>query len=128
MILDTSVVVAILLKEPASDPLVERIYEAPEVGIGAPSLVECGVVLTYRLGGGAQEMIHGFLRRFRVTELPFTERHWEAGVEAVERFGKGRHPARLNLGDCMSYAVARVEKRPLLFIGNDFPLTDISSQ
>ena len=57
--------------------------------------------------------------------VPFGELHFGAAVEAWLRFGKGRHPAALNFGDCMSYAVAKVANTPLLFVGEDFPQTDI---
>jgi ribonuclease VapC len=57
--------------------------------------------------------------------VAFGEPHWRAALEAFRRFGKGRHPAGLNFGDCLSYAVARVAGHPLLFVGNDFSCTDI---
>jgi ribonuclease VapC len=57
--------------------------------------------------------------------IPFTEDHWRVAVEAYARFGKGRHAASLNFGDCLTYAVARLAERPLLFVGSDFAKTDL---
>jgi ribonuclease VapC len=57
--------------------------------------------------------------------LPLDERHWVVAVDAFERFGKGRHPAAPNFGDCLTYAVAHVARRPLLYVGDDFARTDL---
>jgi ribonuclease VapC len=62
-----------------------------------------------------------------VLVIPFGEPHWSAAATAFIRFGKGRHPAALNYGDCMTYATARVAERPLLYVGNDFAQTDIEA-
>jgi ribonuclease VapC len=67
-----------------------------------------------------------FLRDFQVTPIAFGELHWLEALEAFRRFGKGRHPAALNFGDCMSYATAKLAGRPLLFVGDDFTRTDIA--
>lgn len=125
MILDSSAVVAIITGEPIGDELAVRITEAGRVAIAAPSLVECGIVLVRRYDRRGSDMLDDFLERFRVAELPFTPVHWRAAMVAFLRFGKGRHPARLNFGDCLTYAAAAVEDQPLLFIGNDFSRTDI---
>lgn len=68
-----------------------------------------------------------FLDDYRVTLLDFNERHVEAAVRAFVRYGKGRHPARLNYGDCMAYAIAKLAGAPLLFVGDDFVATDIEA-
>ena len=60
-----------------------------------------------------------------IQEVPFGEIHWREAMDAYRRFGKGRHPAALNFGDCMTYAVAKLAGEPLLFTGNDFELTDL---
>ena len=72
-------------------------------------------------------MLTGALRRVNAQVVPFTEEHFDAAVEAFQRFGRGRHPAGLNFGDCMSYAVATVAGLPLLFTGQDFARTDITT-
>ena len=125
MIVDTSAAVAIILGETGFQELAALLLERADVGIGTPSLTECGLVLASRAGLDWRTLMAEFKARFGVEEIPFTSVHWVVAVEAFEQFGKGRHPARLNFGDCLSYAVARVEDRPLLFVGNDFPLTDV---
>ncbi len=62
-----------------------------------------------------------------IQEIPFGELHWREAVDAYRRFGKGRHPAALNFGDCMTYAVASLTGEPLLFVGNDFGHTDLEA-
>jgi ribonuclease VapC len=125
LILDTSVIVAISLREPGYEQLVDRLRSADTIGIGAPTLVEAGMVLSARLGVEPQALLDRFLRDFGVVPVVFAEQHWREALEAFRRFGKGRHPAALNFGDCMSYAAARIADRPLLFVGDDFPRTDI---
>lgn len=65
------------------------------------------------------------LDELQVAEVPFGELHWREAVRAYLRYGRGHHPANLNSGDCMSYAVPRLAQEPLLFVGDDFPATDI---
>jgi ribonuclease VapC len=125
LILDTSVIVAIALREPGFERLVDRLRSANTIGIGTPTLVEAGMVLSARLGVEPQALLDRFLRDFGVTPVAFGEQHWREALEAFRRFGKGRHPAALNFGDCLSYAAARLADRPLLFVGDDFPRTDI---
>jgi ribonuclease VapC len=71
-------------------------------------------------------LVKEFLDEWRVQVLPFGRHHWRVAGEAFRRFGKGRHPASLNYGDCMTYASARLAEMPLLFTGNDFARTDIA--
>jgi ribonuclease VapC len=70
-------------------------------------------------------LLASFLQEFEISILPFGVFHWEEASEAFRRFGKGRHPAALNFGDCLTYATAKLAGRPLLFIGNDFSQTDL---
>ena len=72
-------------------------------------------------------MLQGVLRSIGAEIVPFQEEHYEAAVSAFLRYGKGRHPARLNFGDCMSYALAVITGLPLLYTGDDFSKTDIQS-
>lgn len=127
MILDSSVIVAIALREPGHEELVDKLRSADTLGIGAPSLTEAGMVLSSRLGVEPQALLDRFLRDFRVVPVVFGEQHWREALEAFRRFGKGRHPAALNFGDCLSYATARLADHPLLFVGDDFPKTDIQA-
>lgn len=126
MIIDTSAVVAILREESASEALLEHIDEAAMVGIGAPTLVESGIVLLARIGVVGRTLLARFLQEGGVDVLPFTEQHWSLAVGAFSRFGKGRHPAALNFGDCLTYATSRVADQPLLCVGDDFSHTDLS--
>ena len=125
MILDSSVIVAIVLKEPGYENLLGKIQSASAIGMGTPTLVETGIVLTARLDSGGKRILDRILQEFQVTPVPFGEAHWREAVTAYERFGKGRHPASLNFGDCLSYATSRLTGQPLLFTGDDFAKTDV---
>jgi ribonuclease VapC len=114
------------LGEPEAEGLLARLSSAGEVAIGAPTLVEATLVLAHRLGPLASSLVERFLGEVGVAVLPFEERHWRQAIEASRRFGKGRHPAALNFGDCMAYSTARVAARPLLATGDDFAKTDIT--
>ncbi len=127
MIVDTSAVMAVLFKEPGHEVLVEKLSANRAKKIGTPSLLEAHLVLSGRLGIRSTEVLDEFLDRFGLTSTPFGEEHWRVATEAALRFGKGRHPAALNFGDCMTYAIAKVADQPLLFVGNDFGQTDLRS-
>jgi ribonuclease VapC len=125
LILDTSAVVAVLLKEPSSAELIEKVLRETEAGIGAPTLAETAIVLCARLRRDARGLLSRFLGETSVVVIPFGEAHFSTAVDAWMRFGKGRHAASLNFGDCLSYATARVADRPLLCTGEDFAKTDL---
>lgn len=125
MIVDTSAVLAILLREPEHGWLVD-LLAAEDSGIGAPTLVETGVVLEARLGVSGRSLLARFVEESAMTVIPFDARHAALAVSAYSRFGKGRHPAASNLGDCLTYATARLAERPLLCVSDDFPRTDLA--
>jgi ribonuclease VapC len=125
LIVDSSAIVAIILREPGHESLEERLAEALRAGIGAPTLVEAGIVLEARLGVRGRTLLAGFLGHGGIVTLPFGEEHARIAVDAFARYGRGRHPARLNYGDCMSYATASVEGEPLLCLGAEFAETDL---
>jgi ribonuclease VapC len=127
MILDSSAVVAIALGEPGFEPLLAAIGAAARVGIGAPTLVETAVVLSARIGRDARGLVSRFLLEGDVAIVPFTDAHFGTALDAWLRYGRGRHPASLNFGDCLSYATARLATEPLLFTGSDFRRTDIAA-
>lgn len=127
MILDTSAVVAVIREEQDEARLVDAIESAATVGIGTPTLVEASIVLVRRMGVVGRLTLTRFLEENEVVVIPFDEDHWSVAAEADIRYGKGRHPAALNYGDCMTYATARVADHPLLFTGSDFARTDIPS-
>ena len=126
MVLDSSAIVAIHLKEPGYGRLIDAIDHAGLVVVGAPTLLETAMVLSARLNQDARPLLLAFLRRLEVEVIAFNEEHLDAATTAFLRFGRGRHPAGLNFGDCMSYAVASVAGMPLLFTGQDFAQTDIA--
>jgi ribonuclease VapC len=128
VIVDSSAVVAILLREPGWESLLEQVASAPSVGIGAATLVETGIVLAARLGIPGKSLLARFVQESELTVVPVTAEHWSVAVDAYLRFGKGRHPAALNFGDCLTYAVAVIAGEPLLFVGDDFTKTDLERQ
>ncbi|MEO8661389.1 MAG: type II toxin-antitoxin system VapC family toxin [Bryobacteraceae bacterium] len=125
MVLDSSVIVAIHLRETGYEPLIYKIEGSPVILVGYPTLLESMLVLTTRLGRDARPLLFRFVTQAKAECVAFDERHMEAASSAFLRFGKGRHPAALNFGDCLSYAVAAVAGMPLLFVGEDFSKTDI---
>ena len=125
MVLDSSAIIAIELKEPGFERLIDRIGEAKAVIIGVPTMFETVMVLSRRRGQDARPWLRGFLRSARAEAVTFTEEHLDAAIDAFLRFGKGRHRAALNYGDCMAYAVAAVAGLPLLYTDSDFAQTDI---
>lgn len=125
MIVDTSALMAIVFREPGYEQVLDRIREAPLVAAGSPTLCEAGIVLEARLGASAAGLLERLLDELSIEEVSFGSIHWREAVDAYRRFGKGRHPAALNFGDCMTYAVASLTAEPLLCVGNDFPRTDL---
>ena len=125
MILDSSAVVAILLREPGYENLLPKLAAVSAAGIGVPTLTETTIVMSGRIQGDARGWLARFLTEASVVTIPFGDVHWGAAVDAWLRYGMGRHPANLNFGDCMAYATAKVSGEPLLFVGEDFPRTDI---
>lgn len=125
MTLDSSALVAVLFAEPGYLELVDRILEADLVRVGAPTLVETSLVAAGRRGSPATTEVEGLVKELGVTVVPFGEAEWRVAVEASVRFGRGRHPAALNFGDCLAYASAATAKDSLLFVGDDFAKTDI---
>ena len=126
MVLDSSAILAVLLAEPGHNRLLQRISEAPMVAVGAPTVVESAIVLSARIGRDARAELNEFLQEAEAEVIPFAAEHYNAAVDAFHRYGKGRHPAALNFGDCLAYAVASLAGLPLLFVGNDFSKTDIA--
>jgi ribonuclease VapC len=125
MTLDSSALIAILFSEPGFLDLVDSILEADVVRVGAPTLVETGMVLAGRGGTPDARELDALVKELALTVVPFGEREWRAAAAAFDRFGRGRHRAALNFGDCLAYATASVAGDALLFVGDDFRQTDI---
>lgn len=107
MILDSSAIVTIFLKAPGHDLVRHKIVEAQVIGVGAATLVETAIVLSARLNRDMRGSLARFIEENQIITIPFTEGHYSIAVTAWLKYGKGRHPAALNFGDCLSYATAR---------------------
>lgn len=125
MTLDSSAIIAILFAEPGYLDLVDRILQADHARIGAPTLVETGLVFTGRRGGRSADPVEELVAELGVSVAPFGQAEARLAVDAFQRFGRGRHPAALNFGDCLAYATAAAARDSLLFVGEDFARTDI---
>ena len=124
MILDSSALVAIVLQEPEAEGLLRRMRDSSYLAIGASTLLETGIVLSSRLNDDARGLLARLLQESGIAVVDVTEAHFGVAMDAWLRFGKGRHPAALNFGDCISYAMSVVAGEPLLCVGDDFPQTD----
>lgn len=125
MTIDSSALVAILFEEPGYLDLVDRILDADTLRVGAPTLAETSLVFAGRRGSRSAREVEGLVRELGISVIPFGEPEWHAATEAFLRFGRGRHPAGLNFGDCLAYAAAAVAGDRLLYVGDDFARTDI---
>lgn len=125
MILDSSALLAIVFREPGYEDLLERMGAATGRAAGTPTLAEAGIVLHAKLGDAAIGLLERMLDELDIQEIPFGSIHWREAVDAFRRYGKGQDPAGLNFGDCLTYAAAKLTGEPLLFVGDDFPKTDI---
>lgn len=102
-----------------------RINAADVVGVAAPTLVEAGIVLSARIGEDASEVLAELVAASDAVVIEFGAAHWREAVSAWWRFGRSRHPAGLNFGDCLAYATSRLTGEPLLAKGDDVARTDI---
>ena len=127
MILDSSAIVAILCREEGHQLLVEKMGKDSILAVGAPTVLEAAMVLTGKLRQDGLALVHEFTRELDATISPFTEQHASLAYAAFLRYGKGRHAAALNFGDCLSYALAQASRQPLLYVGEDFAQTDVKS-
>ncbi len=125
MIIDTSALVAILDQEPAAERIARILAATPERMLSAANLVELGIVMRARRGDDGARDVDPLLAKLRVEIVPFTARQAEIARKAFRRYGRGRHDAKLNFGDCFAYALAKDAAAPLLFKGDDFEQTDV---
>jgi len=125
VILDSSALVAVAFAEPEADRLVAAMASTPRLGIGAPTLVETAIVLSARFGRDARALVSRLVLEGDIALVPFTDAHYGTALDAWLQFGRGRHAASLNFGDCLSYATAKLASAPLLCVGDDFTQTDI---
>src|SRR5215469_10257413 len=127
MVVDTSAVVAILLREPEADRFAGMVVDSPLRVMSVVTRVELSFVVEGRLREDGRTDLEQLLRDLRIELAAVTPEQAEIAIEAFRRYGKGRHRAGLNIGDCFSYALAKVMDLPLLFKGGDFIHTDIRS-
>ena len=126
MILDTSALIAILFGEADAETYANAMSAAETCRLSAASFVEVAIVVEAQTKGRGSHAVDTLLRRANVVIEPVTEEHAHLAREAYAQFGKRRHRAGLNFGDCFSYALAKASGEPLLFKGNDFRKTDIT--
>lgn len=127
MVIDSSAVLAILFDEPEAEIFEKAIVHSAVRLLSAANLLECAIAATGRLGDAAGQELDRFLERAAIQVEPVTRDHVEIGRHAFLRYGKGKHPAGLNFGDCFAYALAIAKAEPLLFKGDDFSKTDVGS-
>ena len=125
MVIDTSAVAAILFGEPEAGAIAASIEGDPVRLISSANWLECQIALQGRYGQPGGAMMDRFSREARMEIVALDTVHVHAALTAWQRFGKGRHQAGLNLGDCCAYATAMLSNQRLLFKGNDFSATDV---
>jgi ribonuclease VapC len=130
MFLDTSAIIEILLSDPKSEDLIRRLETSPDPRSTGPTVVyEAAVVLSGKQNLSVPEserLVRSLLSELNVTVLPATDQIASKALDAFDRYGRGRHPAKLNFGDCFSYAGAKAAGAGLLYVGEDFALTDLA--
>ena len=125
MVIDTSALAAIFFHEPERDAFRNAIVAASSRLISAATILEAGMVIEGRRGGGAGREFDLFVVRALIEIVPIDAELADLARSAWRKYGKGRHPAGLNLGDCFSYALAKTTGEPLLAKGADFGKTDV---
>jgi ribonuclease VapC len=128
MMIDSSALVALLLGEPETAGFVAAIARASSRFVSAPSYVETAIVMTARSGPEARRQLDQLLSDLAIEVVPFSRDQAVLAIDAFRQYGRGSgHPARLNFGDCFTYALARFRHEPVLFKGDDFSRTDIAA-
>lgn len=127
MVLDTSAIVAILEDEAERERFVRQVAGAEVRLLSAVSRVECTCVIEGRKRDAGRAELDLFLREAAIEIAPVTADQAEVVCEAFRRFGRGRHPAGLNIGDTFAYALAKATGEPLLYKGADFSRTDVDA-
>jgi ribonuclease VapC len=125
MVIDSSALIAVLRREPEEQEFRNAIKLASSRLLSASTRVETGIVALGLAGEVGLEQVDALLETLRVETVPLSADHARLAIDAFRHFGKGRHPAGLNFGDCFSYALAKATGEPLLFKGDDFAQTDI---
>lgn len=127
MVIDSSALLALFYDEPEGEEIKKKVESAPRLIVSSVTLVESSVAVLRKLGEQSVTEFAAMIEALHLEVVAFDMEQARLAVEAYVRYGKGRHAARLNLGDCMVYALAKRLGEPLLFKGEDFSLTDIST-
>jgi ribonuclease VapC len=125
VIVDASAILAILFREAGFEAFDTAVAGASSCRISAAGFVEVSIVVESRGGDQALRQSDSLFREARISVEPVTEEQAYLARQAYSDYGKGRHPAGLNFGDCFSYALAKATGEPLLFKGDDFRKTDV---
>ncbi|MCP4963453.1 MAG: type II toxin-antitoxin system VapC family toxin [Actinomycetia bacterium] len=125
-VVDTSAVVAVLFDEPGSGIIERKLMESRNI-MSAPTWVELGIVIEAKTGPAGTQLLGELMTRAEIEVVAIDKALADEALVGWRRFGKGRHPAGLNLGDTFSYALARRLGHPLLFVGDDFSKTDVAA-
>jgi ribonuclease VapC len=127
MVIDSSAIAAILLNEPDAAAFEQLVADDPIRLMSAGTLIEAGMIIESKLGAVGGRELDLWLQRAKVEIVAVDDEQADFARRAWRRFGKGRHPAGLNYGDCFAYALAVSRDEPLLFKGNDFGQTDVKT-
>jgi ribonuclease VapC len=127
MIIDTSAIIAILFDEDDAMSYAKAITEADSCRMSAATFVEAAIVVEAQTRNNGSRQLDALMRRAAIVIEPVTEEQAHIARQAFIDFGKGRHAASLNYGDCFSYALSKASREPLLFKGKDFAKTDLSA-
>ena len=125
MVIDPSAIMAIIYAEPEELIFIQLINESEDCLLSAPGYVEASIVVGTKHGEQGVENLDLLIEALSIIIVPFSAEQAQLASKAFLKYGKGRHPAKLNMGDCFSYALAKSTNQPLLFKGNDFIHTDI---
>ena len=125
MVVDSSALLAVLQDEPERRDFVAILSEAESRALSAPTLLETSIVTETRFGSDGLRLLDLWIAKAELEVVPFDDTQADIARHAFVRYGKGKHPAALNFGDCFSYALAKIREESLLFKGNDFSQTDI---
>jgi ribonuclease VapC len=127
MVVDTSALLALLFHEPEAERIAHALAADPRRLASAFTVLEAGIVVESRKGEHGGRELDLLLHRLELESVPLTASLVDVARDTWRKFGRGRHPANLNIGDCCAYALARVSDEPLLFKGADFSRTDVAA-
>jgi ribonuclease VapC len=127
MVVDTSAILAILFEEPEAERFADRLVASRVTLASALNWLEAAIVVEARKGQASAKDFERFIATARIQVVEFDGEQAALALTAWRRYGKGRHPAGLNLGDCCAYALSKSSGEPLLYKGGDFAKTDVAT-